>query len=137
MTEDEIQACKTEHNRVCAPKRVLPKTPPAFSNVKKDGCEEGYYYRQDVGCDKCSPKCDVTTEDEIQACTTKQNRVCAPKRVLPKNPPILSKLIHFHLFRYLETHLLNEGLEMFLLQMTILFLKFVCLVQFFAIFGTN
>ena len=120
MTEDEIQACKTEHNRVCAPKRVLPKTPPAFSNVKKDGCEEGYYYRQDVGCDKCSPKCDATTEDEIQACTTKQNRVCAPKRVLPKTPPILSKLIHFHLFRYLETQLLNEGLEMFLLQMTIL-----------------
>ena len=118
MTEDEIQACKTEHNRVCAPKRVLPKTPPAFSNVKKDGCEGGYYYRQDVGCDKCSPKCDATTEDEIQACTTKQNRVCAPKRVWP---PILSKLIHFHLFRYLETHLLNEGLEMFLLQMTILF----------------
>ena len=101
MTEDEIQACTTRHDRRCVPKRELPKTPPVFSNGNKVGCEEGYYYRQDVGCEKCSPKCNATTEDEIQACTTNHNRHCAPKQELSKTPPVFSKLIHFHLLRYL------------------------------------
>nr|XP_058968048.1 tumor necrosis factor receptor superfamily member 16-like isoform X2 [Pocillopora verrucosa] len=90
MTEDEIQACTTRHDRRCVPKRELPKTPPVFSNGNKVGCEEGYYYRQDVGCEKCSPKCNATTEDEIQACTTNHNRHCAPKRELSKTPPVFS-----------------------------------------------
>ena len=131
MTEDEIQACTTRHDRRCVPKRELPKTPPVFSNGKKDGCEEGYYYRQDVGCDKCSPKCNATTEDEIQACTTNHNRHCAPKQELSKTPPVFSKLIHFHLLRYL---VIKTTLEWWIGNVSPSddnpFFKFVCLAQF-------
>ena len=131
MTEDEIQACTTRHDRRCVPKRELPKTPPVFSNGNKVGCEEGYYYRQDVGCEKCSPKCNATTEDEIQACTTNHNRHCAPKRDLSKTPPVFSKLIHFHLLRYL---VIKTTLEWWIGNVSPSddnpFFKFVCLAQF-------
>ena len=131
MTEDEIQACTTRHDRRCVPKRELPKTPPVFSNGNKVGCEEGYYYRQDVGCEKCSPKCNATTEDEIQACTTNHNRHCAPKRELSKTPPVFSKLIHFHLLRYL---VIKTTLEWWIGNFSPSddnpFFKFVCLAQF-------
>ncbi|XP_066030396.1 tumor necrosis factor receptor superfamily member 16-like isoform X6 [Pocillopora verrucosa] len=86
---EECIKCDTYSN--CLPGRSKKITKcTIFSGHTCDGCEEGYYHHQDVGCDKCSPKCDAMTEDEIQACTTKHNRVCAPKRVLPKTPPIFS-----------------------------------------------
>nr|XP_058949410.1 tumor necrosis factor receptor superfamily member 16-like [Pocillopora verrucosa] len=82
---EECIKCDTYSN--CLPGRSKKITKcTIFSGHTCDGCEEGYYHHQDVGCDKCSPKCDAMTEDEIQACTTKHNRVCAPKRVLPKTP---------------------------------------------------
>ena len=120
--------CDTYSN--CLPGRSKKITKcTIFSGHTCDGCEEGYYLHQDLGCDKCSPKCDATIEDEIQACTTKHNRVCAPKRVLPKTPPIFSKLILSHLLPYLVRQLLNEGLETFLLQMTIHFFHEICVLS--------
>ncbi|XP_022799275.1 uncharacterized protein LOC111337264 isoform X2 [Stylophora pistillata] len=84
---EECIKCDTFSN--CLPgrsKKVQECT--IFSGPICDGCEEGYYHNPVVGCEKCSPGCDARTEDEIQACTTKHNRNCAPKRVRPKTPTV-------------------------------------------------
>ncbi|XP_022799279.1 tumor necrosis factor receptor superfamily member 16-like isoform X1 [Stylophora pistillata] len=80
---EECIKCDTFSN--CLPgrsKKIQECT--LFSGPICDGCERDYYHNPVVGCDKCSPRCDGITEDEIKACTTMHDRVCAPKRVRPK-----------------------------------------------------